>query len=64
MFKGRNSRDNKVFKELDLNIRREIVSTIKRRFSGELDTNRGYEMPRNGLSRGSRRELDPLVSSL
>ena len=51
-----------MLKELDMNIRGETASTVKRRLLGEPGINRGYEMPRN--SRGSRRasQLDYLVS--
>jgi hypothetical protein len=53
MPRGRDGRDDRVLKELDINIRGETASTIKRRLSGEPGIDRGYEMPRN--SRGSRR---------
>ena len=52
-----------MLKELDINIRGKTVSTVKWHLLREPGTNRGYEMPRNGLSRGSKRAR-PLVSLL
>ena len=62
MPRNRDGRDDRVLKELDINIKEEIVSTVKWHLLEELGINRGYEMPRN--SRGSRRasQLDCLVS--
>jgi hypothetical protein len=46
MPRDRNGRDDRVLKERDINIRGETASTVKRRLSGDLGIDRGYEMPK------------------